>query len=146
MRLLTSGGFALAHELSGQSTELGCLVTQTLPQIAEQLPGNRALKRLQVEAAELRDVQQKEVFGAVWSQRYTRLVLMLGLLLARQADQTEESVELGTFAKQNLTRQHARVCHKGRRHPALNSSERHVLRIATKKLRYAAEFFLPLSA
>ena len=125
----------------GKARNWDVLVTQTLPQIAEQLPGNRALERLQVEAAELRDVHQKEVFGAVWSQRYTRLVLMLGLLLVRQVDQPEKLVKLGEFAKQNLTRQHARVCHKGRRHPALNSSERHVLRIATKKLRYAAEFF-----
>jgi CHAD domain-containing protein len=33
------------------------------------------------------------------------------------------------------------VRHKGRRHATLNAGERHALRIAAKKLRYAAEFF-----
>jgi triphosphatase len=36
------------------------------------------------------------------------------------------------------------VRRKGRRHAALNTAERHALRIAAKKLRYAAEFFAGL--
>ena len=147
-------GVALPETLVGVMTELRWLmgylgpardwdvfVTQTLPQIAEQLPDNRALARLQADAAGLRDAHRQAALEAVLSQRYTRLVLTLGLQLARQAEPPGEPVALGELATQALTRQHKYVRRKGRCHAALNTAERHALRIAAKKLRYAAEFF-----
>ncbi|RFC34314.1 MAG: adenylate cyclase [Candidatus Nitrotoga sp. MKT] len=128
----------------GPARDWDVFVTQTLPQIAEQLPDNRALARLQADAAELRAARRQAALEAVRSQRYTRLVLTLGLQLARQAELPAESVALNEFATQILTRQHKRVRRKGRRHAALNTAERHALRIAAKKLRYAAEFFAGL--
>ncbi|RFC39228.1 MAG: adenylate cyclase [Candidatus Nitrotoga sp. LAW] len=125
----------------GPARDWDVFVTQTLPQIAEQLPDNRALARLQADAAELRDTRRQAALEAVRSQHYTRLVLTLGLQLARQAELQTESVALNKFATQILTRQHKRIRRKGRRHAALNTAELHALRIAAKKLRYAAEFF-----
>ena len=125
----------------GPARDWDVFVTQTLPQIAEQLPDNRALARLQADAAGLRAARRQAALEAVLSQRYTRLVLTLGLQLARQAEPPGGPVTLGELATQTLTRQHKYVRRKGRRHAALNTAERHALRIAAKKLRYAAEFF-----
>jgi inorganic triphosphatase YgiF len=125
----------------GPARDWDVFVTQTLPQIAEQLPDNRALVRLQADAAGLRDACRLAALEAILSQRYTRLVLTLGLQLARQTESPEEPVALGEFATQTLTRQHKHVRRKGRRHAALNTAELHALRIAAKKLRYSAEFF-----
>lgn len=128
----------------GPARDWDVFVTQTLPQIAEQLPDNRALARLQADAAELRAVRRQAALETVRSQRYTRVVLTLGLQLVRQAELPAKSVALNEFATQTLTRQHKRVRRKGRRHALLNTAERHALRIAAKKLRYAAEFFAGL--
>ncbi len=125
----------------GPARDWDVFVTQTLPQIAEQLPDNRALARLQADAAGLLDTHRQAALEAVLSQRYTRLILTLGLQLARQAEPPGGSVALGELATQTLTRQHKYVRRKGRHHAALNTAERHALRIAAKKLRYAAEFF-----
>ncbi|MDQ3268461.1 MAG: CHAD domain-containing protein [Pseudomonadota bacterium] len=46
------------------------------------------------------------------------------------------------LATQTLIRQHKHVRWKGRLHAALNTAERHALRIAVKKLHYAAELSL----
>lgn len=125
----------------GPARDWDVFVTQTLPPIVEQLPGNRALARLQADAAGWRDTCRQAALEAVLSQRYTRLVLMLGLHLARQTEPSGGPVALGKFAAQTLTRQHKRLRRRGRRHATLSPAERHALRIAAKKLRYAAEFF-----
>ncbi|RFC34044.1 MAG: CHAD domain-containing protein [Candidatus Nitrotoga sp. SPKER] len=60
--------------------DLGVSVTQTLPHIVEQLSDNRALARLQADAAKFHDTCRQAALEAVLSQRYTRrLVLTLGL-------------------------------------------------------------------
>lgn len=141
---------ARSHAVEELRWLMGCLgpardwdvfVTQTLPQIAEYLPDNRALVRLQTGAAKMRDTCRQTALDAVLSQRYTRLVLTLGLQLARQAELPRVPAVLGELATQTLSRQHKCVRRKGRSHAALNTAERHVLRIAAKKLRYEAEFF-----
>ncbi len=128
----------------GPARDWDVFVTQILPQIAEQLPDNRTLARLQGDAAELRAARRQAALETVRSQRYTKLVLTLGLQLARQAELPAESITLNELATQTLTRQHKRVRRKGRCHATLNTAERHALRIAAKKLRYAAEFFAGL--
>ena len=128
----------------GPARDWDVFVTQTLPPILEELSGNPALARLQADAARLREAHRLAALEAVASQRYTRLVLTLGLWLARQAEPQGEPVALADFAAQTLTRQHKRLCRRGKHHATLSPAERHALRIAAKKLRYAAEFFAGL--
>jgi inorganic triphosphatase YgiF len=49
-----------------------------------------------------------------------------------------------TFARRMLSNQYAKVLKRGRRLKSLDAEERHRLRLAVKKLRYVAEFLLPL--
>jgi inorganic triphosphatase YgiF len=128
----------------GPARDWDVFATQTLPAIVEELAGNPALARLQADAARLRHAHRQAALEAVASQRYTRLVLTLGLRLVRQAEPQGDSVSLGGFAARMLARQHKRLRRRGRHHATLSPAERHALRIAAKKLRYAAEFFAGL--
>ena len=57
---------------------------------------------------------------------------------------TELSAPAITFAMRALGKQHDRVLKRGRRFKRLPLEARHQLRLEVKKLRYAADFFLPL--
>ncbi|MDN4981686.1 MULTISPECIES: CYTH and CHAD domain-containing protein [unclassified Bradyrhizobium] len=48
------------------------------------------------------------------------------------------------FARSILSAQHAKVLKRGRRFKSLSTEERHRVRLAAKKLRYVADFLLPL--
>jgi CHAD domain-containing protein len=48
------------------------------------------------------------------------------------------------FARNILSAQHAKVLKRGRRFKSLPTQERHRVRLAAKKLRYVADFLLPL--
>ncbi|WP_051389912.1 CYTH and CHAD domain-containing protein [Bradyrhizobium sp. Ec3.3] len=48
------------------------------------------------------------------------------------------------FARRILSAQHAKVLKRGRRFKSLTAEELHCLRLAVKKLRYVADFLLPL--
>ncbi|UVO39541.1 CHAD domain-containing protein [Bradyrhizobium arachidis] len=48
------------------------------------------------------------------------------------------------FARNILSAQHAKVLKRGRRFKSLSTEERHRVRLAAKKLRYVADFLLPL--
>ena len=48
------------------------------------------------------------------------------------------------FARNILSTQHAKVLKRGRRFKSLSTEDRHRVRLAAKKLRYVADFLLPL--
>ena len=125
----------------GPARDWDVFVTQTLLPITELLYDNQAMVRLQTDAAQIRDTCRQGALEAALSQRYTRLVLTLGLQLARPVELPGVPVVLDELVTQTLIRQHKRVRRKGRLPAALNTAERHALRIAVKKLHYTAEFF-----
>ncbi|CAE6732547.1 Adenylate cyclase [Candidatus Nitrotoga fabula] len=126
----------------GKARDWDVFISQTLPQIANEMSDNQTLQRLRENAVGLCHAQYQEVVGAVLSQRYTRLVLKLGLIAVRQADQDgKRAAILERLAGQILSRQYKCLRRKGRKYAAMSPAEYHSLRIAAKKLRYAVEFF-----
>jgi triphosphatase len=85
-------------------------------------------------------------------RRAGRFQLALGDWIARRGwrfDVAEEqqatlSEPAVAFASRMLAKQHARVLKRGRHFKRLPLDARHDLRLAVKKLRYTADFFLPL--
>jgi inorganic triphosphatase YgiF len=77
-----------------------------------------------------------------------RLMLDLSVWLEAgpwtQADRPERDAPIVPFAEAALRKRRAKVKARGRHFGQLSSEELHQLRIAAKKLRYAAEFFAPL--
>jgi inorganic triphosphatase YgiF len=85
-------------------------------------------------------------------RRAGRFALALGAWIERRGWKSEIAeharVELAepalAFATRILARQHGRVLKRGRHFKRLPLAARHDLRLAVKKLRYTADFFLPL--
>lgn len=83
---------------------------------------------------------------------YTRFVLRFGQWLERRgwregADEWHRALQgasITDFAEQELARRHRQAMKKGKHFARLLPEQRHELRIALKKLRYAMEFMAPV--
>ena len=102
--------------------------------------------------------QRKSSYGALRivlaDPRYSRFLLSLGHLVERRGWRNEIDSEalavlsqpIPTLADRILVRLHRKALKRGAHFRQLNTGAQHDLRIDLKKLRYAAEFFLPLYA
>jgi CHAD domain-containing protein len=88
----------------------------------------------------------------VLSPRYQRFLLTVGAWLggftksAKTPGEAAESTgaDLAAFAAAVLQKRHRQLKKRGKSLSTLSPAERHAVRIAAKKLRYAAEFFSSL--
>lgn len=125
-----------------------------LTPLASQLHGHRGLHAMQRACAKRRERLQRDAARAVRSRRYQRFVLGLSAWLASDAWQTLVDADTARalrqpaerYARAALGRRHARVLQRGRGLSHLGAAKLHRLRVATKKLRYAAGFFAELDA
>jgi triphosphatase len=114
-----------------------------------------------VDLGDLREAverQRKSSYGALQTvladPRCSRFLLSLGHLVERRGWRNEIDSEalavlsqpMPTLADKILTRLHRKALKRGAHFRQLNIGAQHDLRIDLKKLRYAAEFFLPLYA
>ena len=131
----------------GPARDWDVFVGQTLAHVLEQFPGHaglasfeRACERLRHEA----NLAARRIFA---SRRYQRILLGLGGWLA-QGDclaAADRTADIQAHAADTLERCHRRVLKRGKKKIESPKLRRlHRLRIATKKLRYAAGFFSPL--
>ena len=126
------------------ATELLAAVAGTPPQPAFAELGKRADRA--------RRLGQDQARAMLRSERYTRLVLQLGLWLqdpgwrtgttTRSADRL--AMPIAGFASTLLATRHKAVRKRGKRFDGQTADQRHEVRIALKKLRYAVEFFQSL--
>ncbi|MDD5328840.1 MAG: CHAD domain-containing protein [Sulfuricella sp.] len=149
---------ALAGELRWLVGELGpardwdVFLAETLPPAIEARPDDAGLVRLRQAAVGMCQAARTRACAAAASARYYRLLLELGRWLWRAPWREGASAEtlalldqpLASFAAAMLARRHRRLRRRGRRLDRLSVDERHELRIAAKKVRYAAEFFSEL--
>lgn len=127
-------------------------VVHTLPPIASAFPEHPGFTWLTNQSAELQTQARTRARAAVASIRYQRLLLNFGAWLTTgvwQAQPTPVIVgtteaPITTFAARVLQRRHRSLKKRGKHWETLAPAERHHVRISTKKLRYAAEFFATL--
>ena len=121
-------------------------VARSLPAICAALPDEPGVNWLASRAAGERGVQRERARDAIASRRYESLVLELGAWLAahRWHDTALAQMPAARFGADVLARRHRKLKRSARGLTALDMQERHRVRIACKKLRYAAEFFAPL--
>jgi len=125
---------------------------QTLPPILAAFPDDADLQSLATQSADLRRVQDQRAQMAVRAPRYHRLLLQLGAWLYTQPWQIDSGDErtvvaelpIAEFAARVLQKRHKKLRQRGHRITTLSPPERHQVRIAAKKLRYAADFFAAL--
>jgi len=121
-------------------------VSRSLPAICSALPDEAGLNWIATRAAEERGLQRENARAAIESARYHRLILELGAWLAspRWHDLTAAQDPATCFGALVLQKRHRRLVKSAHDLSRLDVQERHRVRIAAKKLRYAAEFFAPL--
>src|SRR5215468_919897 len=137
----------LAGEL-GPARELEVLVQRVAP-MKRQRRRWRGMPSLSHEIAERRDAALKRAQDAVKSSRFRSLTLDLsawletGLWNNPQDDLVRDrgDLSIAVCAAEQLTRRWRKVRKKGKVLSKLDAHSRHKLRIQTKKLRYAVEFF-----
>ena len=137
----------LAGEL-GPARELEVLMQRVAP-MKRRRRRWRGMPSLSHEIAEQRDGALKRAQDAVKSARFRSLTfdltawLLTGQWTNPQDDLVRDRGDLpiAVYAAEQLTRRCHKVRKKGKALAKLDARSRHKLRIQTKKLRYAAEFF-----
>ena len=136
----------------GAARDWDVFVTETLAKIAASGSGAPGMAKL-VAAARVRQEQADDLAReAVGSRRYQELLLRLGAWIAGEAwleplegeARAHMDQPAREFARAELERRHRKLVKGGEHLAALAPAERHRMRIAAKKLRYAGEFFSSL--
>ncbi|MEW6591259.1 MAG: CYTH and CHAD domain-containing protein [Pseudomonadota bacterium] len=152
---LAAGLRALAAAL-GPARDWDVLLTETLPAMAPHAPDAGAWQRgvavLEARRAEVRAEMRAALHAAppgAWLRRMQRWVQAHGWRVEADAgDQGARRLaqldSLDDWARQTLKRGHRRIVRDARAFSRLAPAERHALRIAIKRQRYAAEFFRTL--
>jgi inorganic triphosphatase YgiF len=137
----------LAGELDGARNWDVC-EQETLPPIVAAFPNHEGLAELQRRSAEIRRQHNEQARSAVASSRYQKFLLTIGAWLcsppASTAIEPANEPSLAEFAATILQKRHKQLKKRGKHIVSLSPAERHKVRIAAKKLRYAAEFFSSL--
>lgn len=136
--------------LLGKARDLDVFIAQTLPSISayylsEHAEPHQGLLILEKKALEAQQQAHGEVREMLLSQRYQRLLLSL-LSLVEHAPwlQHGKRLPLNAMASNALSKLHQRLLSHHGHFANMQAEERHRIRIAGKKLRYAAEFFASL--
>jgi inorganic triphosphatase YgiF len=141
----------LAGEL-GPARELEVLLNRVVAPAKKRRRRWRGMPSLSQELAGRRNAALARAQDAVQSSRFRALTiniavwLQAGLWINPQDDLTADQggLSIEMFASEQLTRRWRKVRKRGKALAQLDSRTRHKLRIQTKKLRYAAEFFATL--
>lgn len=141
----------LAASLSG-ARDWDVFRQETLRTVADGCPSVAGFDRL----AELADQRRATCYDkarlALADRRCQYFVIGLGAWIEARGWRSDVAPEglaqlaepAINFARNILSAQHAKMLKRGRRFKSLPTEERHRVRLAAKKLRYVADFLLPL--
>jgi CHAD domain-containing protein len=141
----------LTAELS-PARDLDVYVTGNIKPLQRSLPDRRGLDALQSDLEARRSGSFRRARRAVESPRYRTLLLdTLAWIEGGAWTTTDDALiaalrrrEASDFARDELARRVKKVTRQAEKLAKLDARRRHKLRIAIKKLRYAAEFFAGL--
>lgn len=141
----------LASEL-GPARELEVLVNRVVAPIKRQRTPRNGIRSFIAELAARRKAAVRRAQNAVQSKRFGALTLEVAAWLQAghwttpQDDQVRDEGDLpiAVYAAEQLTRRWRKLRKKRKALAQLDARSRHRLRIQTKKLRYAVEFFAAL--
>ena len=158
-KLLPKGSFeSLSQSLKDAGSTLGpardwdVFLDEVISTVEGDFENDPALASMRTCAVERQERAYHEADNLIHSQAYARLLTDALFWVANSVwrDQTlsETSAKLlapaTDIAKENLAKRHARLLKAGKGLKDMSTEQRHMLRIAIKKARYAAEFFAEL--
>jgi CHAD domain-containing protein len=148
---LRSEARSLAQNVSA-ARDWDIFQTETLPTVAKACPSVVGFDVLGEATEKRRGAAYAKARFVLVDRRCSSFVIELGGWIEARGWRgdlvTEDLRQLAeptiNFASRILSGQHAKVLKRGRHFKSLTPEERHRLRIAVKKLRYHADFLLPL--
>lgn len=154
-RAATEGPIAEMRRLAaalGPARDWDVVIASVIEPLAAQLPGHRGLIALARALDARRERARRAAQRAVRSRAYARFVLGFAAWLGAQPWGSLVTLEearklrqpVRRYAERALARRYRQVRRRGRGLARLDAAALHRLRIAVKKLRYAAQFFAPL--
>lgn len=132
-------------DILGKARDIDVLLTQTIPSITKQLKHHQGLLTLQQLALKRQLKVYDFIREALLSQRYNCLLLTICSWLENQKwKETKKHYKLVNVAARTLNKLHKQLLRHNENLTDMPPEYRHATRIASKKLRYAAEFFMSL--
>lgn len=139
-------------QVLGPARNWDVFIAQTVPDIEADGLGEAGLSVLRVAAEPFQARSYAAVQERLADPQTSRFLLSLGALIERRGWRNGLASETmavlagpaDDFAGRALARTHRKALKRGRGFARLDPEARHQLRLALKKLRYTAEFFLPL--
>lgn len=136
----------------GPARDWDVFVAERLDPLLARHRGHAGLAALQRACRCERDRRQRTALRALGSRRYQQLLLGLGAWLsaaswksfASPAAERDLRRPARDYAQRTLARRFRQAARRGQGFESLDATGLHRLRIAVKKLRYAATFFAPL--
>jgi inorganic triphosphatase YgiF len=145
------GGLRTLAAALGPARDWDVLCTETLPAIAPHYPDPAAWQRgvqvLEARRIDVRSAMQTAIRLAhpgAWLLAVQRWLLQRGWRAVPQAQRLIQLSPLEEWARRALQKGHRGVARGARDFGKLEAAQRHALRIAIKRQRYAAEFFQTL--
>ena len=131
-----------ALKLLGETRDLDVFLTETMPPVQDGNAGMAGLTRL----AEIAGARRRQAYGEVRRLVADRRFNVFLLELLRLAEWggaavNDPAAPLGPTAVRLLRKRHGKVLKIGRNFETLSYAQRHEVRIALKKLRYACDYF-----
>ncbi len=136
----------------GHTRDWDVLLEESLPQVEAAMPGNAALAAVKQAALDKRQALHEWAADAVSSLRFKKLVGRLEHWLDQRGWRDGMSskgkmrlkMRAADFAGNILANEQQRLLKRGRALKGATPQDRHRVRIAAKRARYAAEFFASL--
>jgi inorganic triphosphatase YgiF len=134
----------------GAARDWDVFLAETLAPVEAVRPADAPLREVRAAAEAMRAGAYETARAAIADRRTATLVLRLGAWIEGRGWRPGTPAPglvaepIAHLAEGLLERRHAAVLKRGRRFARLGAAKRHKVRIALKKLRYAAEFFREL--
>jgi inorganic triphosphatase YgiF len=126
----------------GDARNWDVFLGETLPPLQAQFPDHHDLKRLRNAARQRTRRARRAIARLLALREYPSLVVEFTAAIHALSD--PQPLALKKFANQRLAQHQRRARKLAENHATLTTADRHRMRIAFKKLRYASEFFAPL--
>jgi inorganic triphosphatase YgiF len=132
-------------DILGKARDIDVLLTQTIPGIPTQFKHHQGLLTLQQLALKRQIKIYDFIRQALLSQRYNCLLLTICSWLENEKwKETKKHYKLLTVATRTLNKFHKQLLRHNENLTVMPPEYRHATRIASKRLRYVAEFFTSL--
>ncbi|WP_417513919.1 CHAD domain-containing protein [Minwuia sp.] len=124
--------------------DLDVFLNETLPPVLAEYPEGRGLDQLKQRAAQQRAAAYAQVRGICDDPEFSRFLVRVLLLARELEDHQRDDVSVRDFSIDVMKRHRKKALKKGRDFDTMPTVQRHEVRIAVKKLRYAVDFFRAL--